>query len=420
MSPEGHVLPGARFGGTHEISADNSRIFWTSEEDPSAVFVREDGTRTVQVSQGPAVFETASTDGKYAFYIEAGKLWRFDVEGGMRIELAGSAGGVQGVLKTNETGADGAYVYFVAQEKLTAQTNMVGASAVEGEDNLYAYEPDGAGGSRIVFIATLSGVPTAYMTPDGHAITFSSTLNLTGHPYPDEGSEEVYVYDANNASLFCASCRPQASGGSLNSGHRWISEDGNRVFFNSFQPLVANDINGTQDVYEWERDGSGGCSESDGCVYLLSGGIEGAAGLVDASTSGNDVFLVTRRRLVSEGQNENAEIYDARVGGVLTVAPPQCTGTGCQGVPAQAPIFATPASVTFAGVGDFPPPSSPAMSVPKRLTRAQELSRALKACHAKHGRRARTMCEAKTRRLYETKTKTKTKKATSRGSNQHA
>jgi hypothetical protein len=240
------------------------------------------------------------------------------------------------------------------------------------------------------------------MAPDGHALVFSSSLNLTGHPYPNEGSEEVYVYDAHDSSLFCASCRAQASGGNLTSGHRWVSEDGNRVFFNSEAPLVVNDINGARDVYEWERDGSGACTEADGCVYLLSSGIEGAAGLLDASASGNDVFMVTRQRLVSEGLNENVEVYDARVGGELTVAPPQCSGTACQGVPAAAPIFATPASVTFAGVGDFPPPTSTASSTPKTLTRAQKLSRALEACHKKR-HKARSVCESKAHKLYGTR-----------------
>ncbi len=406
VSPEGHALPGAVFGGSHEVSADGSRIFWASKENPDAVFVREDGSSTVQVSQGPAEFVTASTDGKYAFYTETGKLMRFDVEDGTRLELAGSGGGVQGVIGTNETGEDGAYVYFVAHEALTTQPNAAKQSATEGEDNLYAYEPDpeNPGRSRIVFIAALSGVPSAYMTPDGRALAFSSSLNLSGHPYPDEGSEEVYVYDANDSSLFCASCRAQASGGNLISGHRWVSEDGDRVFFNSEAPLVANDINGVRDVYEWERDGSGSCTEVEGCVYLLSAGIEGVAGLLDVSANGSDVFMVTRQRLVSEGQNQNVEVYDARVDGKLTVAPPQCSGTGCQGAPAPAPIFATPASVTFTGVGNFPPPTSTATTTRKALTRAQKLARELKECHKKHDRKARTVCEVKARKLYGIKT----------------
>ncbi len=426
VSSGGRVEPDAAFADSAPISADGSRIFWESEEPvipyeftaqgavafverPKALFVREDGSRTIQVSPGPAQLQAISPDGKYAFYIEAGRLWRFDVENQTRVELAGSEEHAQGVVGTNEAGEDGAYVYFVAQEVLTAQPNAAGQSAVAGEDNLYVDEPDpqSPGGSKTVFIGALSGVPTARLTPDGHGLVFSSNENLIGSTYGDEGSEEVYVYDAGDASLFCASCRAQASGGSLDSGHRWISENGDLVFFNSSAPLVAQDVNGEQDVYEWERDGSGSCREQDGCVYLLSNGVEGAATLVDASANGSDVFFATRQALVPEVDNEIMELYDARVDGGLPVSPPECTGTGCQGVPAAAPIFATPASVTFAGVGNFPPPATSAAPTAKAkpLTRAQKLTKALKACRKKRDRGQRAVCEAHAQKQYGAKTK---------------
>lgn len=409
ISPEGKVVPGAAFGRSHMILRDGSIIFWT-DLGTGVVYVREDDSITVPVSLGEAEFATASSDGQYAFYIETGKLWRFDVENKSRIELAGSDGGVQSVLGTNEAGEDGAYVYFVAQEILTDQGNGSGAKAVTGEDNLYALEPDPevAAGSRIVFVATLSGVPTAYMTPDGQTLVFSSTLNLTGHSYPDEGSEEVYVYDTSDSSLFCASCRAQASGGNLISGHRWASENGDQVFFDSEEPLVAQDVNGTRDVYEWERNGNGTCRKADGCVYLLSNGIEGQATLIDASTSGNDVFIATRQRLIAEGQNEEMELYDARTDGVLPVTAPVCTGTGCQGVPASAPIFATPATMTFNGVGDFPAPGKPKVrsgGKTKSSSRTQKLARALTVCRKKHDQRTRAVCETKARRHYGVKSR---------------
>lgn len=397
--PDGKVAPGARFGGQgteavrgaqadfmHDISADGSKIFWTEpgtsvevhanvrslELQPGPVYVRVNGTKTVAVSNGPAQFWTASTDGADAFYTEAGKLWRFEVESEKRLELAGAGGGVVGVIGTNETGPDGAYVYFVSTEALPGESQAK-LKPVEGEDNLYVYEPDAeTGGSRIAFVAALgsgeAGDWTPNMsgrvsgiTPDGQAMTFMSSRDLTAGRYPNEGAEEVYVYDATEGSLICASCRPQTSGGHypLSNGPalavRHISEDGNEVFFDSSAPLVARDLSGLQNVYEWQRDGSGECEEATGCVYLLSSGIEGEAYVGDASVSGNDVFFVARQKLVPEDGTEDTVLYDARVNGVRPVAPPECTGTSCQGLPASPPVFATPASVTFEGVGNFTP-----------------------------------------------------------------
>ena len=141
---------------------------------------------------------------------------------------------------------------------------------------------------------------------------------------------------------------------------RSISEDGSRVFFESAQPLVPRAQDGRMNVYEWECDGSGSCDYAEGCIYLLSSGTSPYPSyLIDASASGNDVFLVTRSAFVAADQNEYNDIYDARVGATEAPAPTQCTGTGCQGVAAAPPVFATPASVTYNGVGNFAAPSTP-------------------------------------------------------------
>lgn len=142
---------------------------------------------------------------------------------------------------------------------------------------------------------------------------------------------------------------------------RWISADGGRVFFMSPLALVPQDTNGNNDVYEWERPGVGSCpggGSPEGCLYLLSGGTSRDQSLfLDASESGDDVFIDTRAKLVGSDEDDLFDVYDVRVGGYTPPAPPACTGTGCQGVPGALPIFATPSSVTFEGVGNFAAPS---------------------------------------------------------------
>jgi hypothetical protein len=86
---------------------------------------------------------------------------------------------------------------------------------------------------------------------------------------------------------------------------------------------------------------------------------------LDASASGEDVFVVTRANLVGSDEDGLFDVYDVRLGARPAPVPPACTGTGCQGVPSPAPIFATPSSVTFEGVGNFAAPAKEAKAKPK-------------------------------------------------------
>ena len=449
------------------ISADGKRVYWSSletvneespeeaRERPTGLYLRENPTSpqspivnggcsvpsdgcTVRVSDGEAQYWASAADGRYAFYSEGGGLYRFNAEPGAsqtsREVLAAPDAGVLGVLGVSEDGED---AYFVATGVL-AGVSGEGAQPVEGEPNLYLSHD----GGTPVFIATLSaadgaevepyfglnggdfgdwqaglGHRTARVTDDGGSTVFISgrSLGVVGYPhgYPNGGSEEIYVYEAGSNSLYCASCgstREGASGylpvsWSDTAFPQWISEDGNRAFFNSSSALVPQDTNGKQDVYEWEREGSGTCTDgtgvNGGCVFLLSGGTSKAdSWLIGAGETGDDVFLATRAQLVPEDQNDAFDLYDVRVDGVKPVSPPQCTGTGCQGVPAPPPTFATPSSVTFNGVGNFPPPDTVAVKgKAKPLSRAQKLAAALKVCR-KEAKRKRASCEALARRRY--------------------
>jgi hypothetical protein len=462
---ESHGEPDAAFGSpwqgggnpsdfSHIISADGSRIFWTDLK-TGDLYVRENGTSTVPVSDGPAQFWTATPDGQYVFYTEGGKLWRFDVDSEAREGLAGEGAGVEGVIGVNETGEDGSYVYFVATGILAGNENANTEKAETGHYNLYVRHDDAT-----TFIAALSaeddqnrvGAPTegasygdwqpdlghrtAEVTPDGHSVVFMSDQSLTGYDniVNGEAMTEVYVYDAETEPhLSCASCDPSGAPPSVFFGHnernssflptsgsgsragsytylpRWISDEGDRVFFDSVEPLVPQDTNGLRDVYEWERDGAGSCQDSGGCVYLLSGGTStDSSSFIDASANGDDAFIVTRAQLVPQDRNEDFNLYDARVGGVQPLSPPACSGTGCQGVPSAPPLFASPPSVTFNGVGNFEPPLPAPAVKPKAkpLTRSQKLAKALTACRTKP-KKKRAACDAQAQKSYGVKSKTK-------------
>jgi hypothetical protein len=419
---------------------------------------------TVQVDAavgGGGEYRGASSDGSRVFFTKARDLYEYDLATTNTTDLAPS-GAVLGVSGISE---DGAYVYFVSEAVLASNENGDKAHAAAGVPNLYLYHSGAPEPTR--FIATLTlddnamfgpsanfpgeafwgdwraglNVRTAEVTPDGRHLVFMSHRSLTGYNN-DGGCEnstgqpagcpEVFVYDANTDQLLCASCsssgeppiaagaEPRTLGGAflptptvLSSGAyqlRWINEDGSRVFFDSAEPLVPQDNNGVQDVYEWERNGSGSCRRDPSCTYLISSDLsDEEATLVDASASGDDVFFASRAQLVPEDRSQFVELYDARVGGGFPTPSLACTGTGCQGVPQAPPSFATPASVTFTGAGNFPP--TPTKSPPKPLTRAQKLARALKACKSK-ARKRRARCKREARARYGAKSAGKSKTST--------
>ena len=414
---------------SHDISTDGSRIFWSSLNGagvPEDLYVRENGAETVLIAEG-ARFWTANSEGTEAFFTKGDLYEWHEVDGTATSTDLTPGVEVLGVLGASE---DGKYVYYV-----DASYNL--DLWHDGTTTFIATLSPGDNHTHLVTTADVEsgdwrlglGQRSAEVTPDGHSVVFMSERSLTGYDnvVNGEAMREVYVFNTEaEPHLSCVSCDPSGAppatgyernaaflplpfaaeaGNSMNSYQpRWISEDGSRVFFDSEEPLVSQDKNGLQAVYEWERDGAGGCHTKEGCVYLLSGGTSSdISALVDASASGNDVFLATRAQLVPQDRGENDNLYDVRVDGVQPLVAPACTGTGCQGVPSAPPLFATPPSVTFNGVGNLePPPPAPAVK-PKPKAKAKQCKQGYVK---KHGR-----CVKKKR--------PKAKKATAKGGKRH-
>lgn len=450
--PNGETEAGAIFGidpaganqadFSHVVSADGSRVFWT-DLNTGDLYVRENDTQpqspiiegkcavpadacTVLVSEG-GQFWTASGDGSKVLYTK-GDLYEYDVTSGQAMDLTPGVE-VAGVLGASE---DGEYIYYAdSNDNLSlwhdgVSTFIATLSAEEAEDGDGDWNPN-------------IGNRTSEVTPDGHSLIFISSKDLTGYDNVESGESihELFLYEADSNELRCVSCDPTGQApvpteyntyryrdssvgallpeGATGNGQdpsyqpQMISNDGDRVFFQSDQPLVPQETDGWLNVYEWERDGSGSCREDPGCIYLLSGGTDPEASyLVGASSNGDDVIIVSRAQLLAGDKGDDDIVYDARVGGVEPPAAPECSGSGCQGVPPAPPIFATPSSVTFNGVGNFPPPFNTVVrSKTKTLTTTQKLAKALKACRVKRRSPRRSACEAGARKRYASKSKAK-------------
>ncbi len=390
------------------ISADGSRIFWSVPQTgivdgSGALYVRIDGSKTEQISAGPARFWTAATDGSKAIYTVGKDLFEFDVEEEASTLIAGGVVGVSGAS------TDASHLYFVS-------TEAIGGEGEAGKPNLYLREAGEGGG--VAFIATLAVADTERsflyrgfsvapvkpslsgirVTPDGRHLAFVSTASLTGYDNKDTAGGkpnlELYLYEAEGGGLACISCNPSgvrptgrefegtqgvllkvaaqmAPAANQLYAPRNLSANGNHLFFESFEALVARDTNGKADVYEWQRASSDAeCEQigaelhvpsSSGCLSLISSGQSSVdSKFVDASAEGSDVFIKTASSL-SPQDTGLIDIYDAREGGGETPLPPPvpgCEGEACQDPP-EAPNDPTPASVAFEGAGNFsePPPT---------------------------------------------------------------
>ena len=340
------------------------------------------------MASGSATFAGISATGDIVFYLKEGKIFSFDAVSKATDEVAES----EGATMVNVS-ADGSHAYFFSTVDIAGSgKNGRGEEAEAGEDNLYAWD---AAGSTVHFVtrldpADVSGseslagwigqnVSPDYLqtngpgnnpsrtTPDGTSLVFQSRRNLT--PYDSAGHVEIYRYDDTDRSLACVSCSPAnlaavsdarleapSTGGTtavnaLAIVHN-ISDDGSRVFFETADPLVPRDVDGSVDVYEWEA-GSG--------VALISSGRSPAdtpAGdsnyLYGITPSGDDVFLRTVDALVpAGGAGGTPAIYDARVGGGFAEESVQpCQDDACQGA-SSPPVLAGAASLDLRGPGNL-------------------------------------------------------------------
>lgn len=239
---------------------------------------------------------------------------------------------------------DGSHLYFVAEEVLAANSNPEGATALDGEPNLYLYQRDAAHpDGTLSFVGVLSaedegllwGVERsfaggAYAVPlwngteggDGHILLLTSSAPLTATD-KDGGDRDVFRYDSAAATLQCVSCteieEPKGFDVSVNSFDgkrpspnftepgRWVSEDGNTVAFATAESLVADDEDGAGNPYVW----------TEGQLAKLPGVIEAGQGVLlpAVSASGNGVAFSTTSALLWADGDTTRDVYVLRAGG---------------------------------------------------------------------------------------------------------
>lgn len=418
------VSTGAEIGGTfngtapiaNAVSSDGERVFFYAN---GSLYLRENAaqapaaspacgssqttlacTRQIDRSlgeglSGGGIFQYASADGSRVFFTDESKLtfpssaaagkpalYEYNVESHTLADRTLGAAGAD-VRGFSGAAEDGSRLYFVAKAALTgAQQNEHEEAAQAGQPNLYLLE-DGA----LTFVATLDpssdrsawsfeltpnggeapngGAATlaTRTSPDGRYFAFNSARGLTGGP---SGTTQIFVYDAVDGSLSCASCLP---GGGAPPGPselpspiattevnapvylpRGLTESG-QLFFTSSQALLPADTNGVADVYEYRPGG----------LHLISDGASaGPSYFFDASVGAGNVFFATSDALVRSDTDHVLNLYDARINGGFAeppAPPPPCAADEpCRSAGSGAPATGTAATPSQTGAGNVVPP----------------------------------------------------------------
>jgi hypothetical protein len=192
------------------------------------------------------------------------------------------------------------------------------------------------------------------VNPSGDDGAFVTAVPLTG--YTNNGHEEVFRYDAPEEAIACVSCNPTGARSIGESGLARnglsLTDDG-RVFFDTSDPVVPDDLDNREDVYEW----------SEGEVHLISTGLSPFnSSLLTASADGKDAFFFTRDTLVKQDLNGSlVKVYDARENGGFPYTPPEveCKASDeCHGAGTPSPEAAKINTITGTG-GNHEPGTEP-------------------------------------------------------------
>jgi hypothetical protein len=394
------------------MSRDGSRLLFIAfdQGNPPQLYQRIDGNRTVWVSE-PEVdpddpnlppnyqefptgvtLKAASPDGHTVLFTTDAALRADDTNGttdlyrwtdspdpssDQNLTVISPAGNFDGeVIGLSD---DGDRIYYrttgdqvvvwdhgttiVISEKVGVAPNPADGLGVEAsEPGLGRVSPDG----RYLALATR----TNFFSPEGEIV--GPTGEVTN------AHRELYFYELGG-EFKCISCpsgpakaditvTPDVARGVISVKipairPRFLSDDG-EVFFSTPETLVAEDVNGVADAYQYDP-------ATDSLSLVSSGTGRDPANFVDASASGDDVFFVTRQRLVGSDRDDLVDLYDARIGDAVPDpverVVPVCEGEACQGAPSGDPGGDLPGSLVFEGAGAGALRVS-GLRVPSRLT----------------------------------------------------
>ena len=319
------------------LSSDGTRVFFETPESLVAgdsdgatdVYERNAGTTTL-VSGGSAAknaqFSGASADGTHVFFETEEQLTGSDSDSvndvydrsGGTTTLVSVGGGTRDAFFRGAS-RDGSRVFFESKGQLVA-TDLDNASDV--------YERSG-GTTTLVSTGALGGngnVDSLYQgsSSDGSRVFIGTTEVLAA----GDADSRFDVYERASAATTLISTGPSGGNGASDATFAGASEDGKRVFFETYESLMGTDTDPYPDVYE----------RSEGITYLLSGTTTNTYSyLAGQSRDGNRVFIHTGDPLLgSLDTDTQTDIYETALDSTY-VRPKGATPTIVALVPAYLP-----------------------------------------------------------------------------------
>jgi hypothetical protein len=215
----------------------------------------------------------------------------------------------------------------------------------DGKDQFVAALTSGATScDRYGFACSDTPVARLETTPNDSKMAFLTSSRVTGYDNAGYSEMYTYTPATGEilcVSCLPSGDPPIAEVRTSHNG-RFITDDG-RVFFDTSGALVPEDTNETTDTYEYVdgrpqliSSGTSPGNDSDGLTTQLA-----IPGLIGVSADGADVYFETYDTLVGQDLNgDAAKIYDARSGGGFpsVAPPPPCAAADeCHGPGSSAP-----------------------------------------------------------------------------------
>ena len=312
------------------ISDDGTKVFFHTAESLVAadtdsvqdLYQRAAGVTTL-LSTGPAggnealvaTYDASVPDGSKVFFHTRESLLGSDTDSGADIyersngttmihSLGPNSGNSGAAAEFQGISQDGSALFFETAERLIA-------SPVDRDSQNDVYQKAGGTVTMVSPGGNDNFATPAYFagaSADGGRVFFRSEEALVS------GDTDKYqdIYEFSGGGLTRLSLGPSGGNGPMHAFFRGASQDGTRVFFETYESLETPDTDANVDVYE----------RHSGTTDNLSGGTGAGNGSFDArlravSADGQRVFFRTAESLLAGDTDGFADIYSANVPGTV-------------------------------------------------------------------------------------------------------